>query len=148
MKFIDLIKHEIVELQDYKTVQIELSLSREMGLTLSAFDEILIEQLDEETEGFKDLDGAVYFVIKTDLGTADRELMADFLISRFVPRIILDKIPEDRERRLGVPSGLMGTGLQYATMLDAVNRYDKITQFNIGISTKTGKNIIDVLGDE
>jgi hypothetical protein len=147
MKMIDLVEHKIVDVDKYLEIVIELSLRREMELTLSDFDIVFNEQLTEAFSKIEldKIEEPIYFLLHTDLGKQDRELMGDFILTRFVPYIIGDGIPEGRERRLGVPPGLAKIHLQYASLVDLVNRYEHVKQFNIGIATKAGKNVIDLV---
>lgn len=147
MKMIDLIDYKVIDVVDYKTVTVPLSLRREMELNIHDFDIEFNRQLDDF---FADFDFAavedpIYFILHTDLGVQDRELIGDLVLTRFMPHILAKEIPADRERRLGVPPGLEKIHLQYATLVDIVNKYEHIKTFNIGIATRAGKNIIDLV---
>jgi hypothetical protein len=148
MKMIDLESHKIIDVTEHYEIRVPLSLRREMELTLSEFDEVFNKQLDDAFASIKldEVNMAAYFIIHTDLGKEDRELMGDFILTRFIPYIISKEIPEGRERRLGVPKDLELIHIQYATMVDLINRYEHIKQFNIGIATRSGKNIINLVG--
>jgi hypothetical protein len=147
MKMIDLVEHQVVDVDKYLEIVIELSLRREMELTLPDFDVVFNDQLKAAFSKIEldKIEDPIYFLLHTDLGKDDRELMGDFILTRFVPYIIGDGIPEGRERRLGVPPGLAKIHLQYASLVDLVNRYEHVKQFNIGIATKAGKNVIDLV---
>lgn len=148
MKMIDLESHKIIDVTEHYEIRIPLSLRREMELTLSEFDEVFNKQLEEAFAAIKldEINMPAYFVIHTDLGKDDRELMGDFILTRFVPHMIAKEIPNGRERRLAVPKDLELIHIQYATMIDLINKYEHIKQFNIGIATRSGKNIINLVG--
>jgi hypothetical protein len=147
MKMIDLTEYKVIDVEEFEEIVIPLSLRREMELTLSEFDKVFNEQLERAFDeiDLAAIDKPVYFLLHTDLGKDDRELMGDFILTRFAPYIIAESIPEDRERRWGVPVGLEKVHIQYATMLDLVNKYEYVKQLNIGIATRSGKNVIDLV---
>lgn len=148
MKMIDLERHQVIDVNEHYEIRIPLTLRREMELPLSEFDIVFNKQLDDVFSKIKldEVNMPAYFILHTDLGKDDRELMGDFILTRFVPYIIGKEIPEGRERRLGVPKEIENIHIQYATMVDLINKYEHIKQFNIGIATRSGKNIIDLVG--
>lgn len=148
MKMIDLETHKIIDVTEHYEIRIPLSLRREMELTLSEFDEVFNKQLDEAFASIKldEVNMPAYFIIHTDLGADDRELMGDFILTRFPQYIIGKEIPEGRKVKHSVPEDLEVVRIQYATMLDLLNKYEHIKQFNIGVSTRSGKNIINLVG--
>lgn len=143
MKMIDLNNFVIYNEENYKTIEIELKLSKEMELNLLQFDVELNKQLKDEVRKAKlnEVDCPVFIHIKTDLLKGDRDLMRDFLFNRFISFIVGDEIPEHRERRLGIPKELFNIDLQAMAIMDLVNKYENISILNIGISTRSGKNI-------
>ena len=147
MKMIDLVDHKVIDVTEYLEMVIKLSLRREMSLPLAEFNLVLNKQLNDffDKVEFDKIEQPIYFLIHTDLGKDDRELMGDFILTSFVPYIIDKNIPEGREARLGVPVGLDKVHIQYATMMDLVNKYKDVKQFNIGIATRSGKNVIDLV---
>jgi hypothetical protein len=147
MKMIDLVDHKVIDVTEYLEMVVNLSLRREMSLPLAEFDIILKKQLNDffDKVEFDKIEQPIYFLIHTDLGKDDRELMGDFILTSFIPYFIDTKVPEGREARLGVPVGLDKVHIQYATMMDLVNKYKDVKQFNIGIATRSGKNVIDLV---
>lgn len=146
MKMIDLIEHKIIEVTGHYEIPIHLTLRKEMELNLSDFDVMFNEQLEEAFASIKldEIDMPTYFIIYTDLGVDDRELMGDFILTRFVPYIIAKEIPEGREKRMSVPKELEILPIQYVTLLDLINKREHINQLNIGFATRSGKNIIKI----
>jgi hypothetical protein len=147
MKMIDLVDHNVIPVTEYLEMVIKLSLRREMELPLADFDVVFNRQLEEFFKNieFDKIEQPIYFLLHTDLGKQDRELMGDFILTRFVPYIIGLVVPEGREARLGVPVGLSKVHIQHATMMDLVNKYKDVKKFNIGIATRSGKNVIDLV---
>lgn len=148
MKMIDLEKHKIIDVTEHYEIRVPLTLRREMELTLSEFDDVFNKQLDEAFISIKldEVKMPAYFIIHTDLSVNDRELMGDFILTRFAPYIIGKEIPDGREPKHAVPKDLEVVRIQYATMVDLLNKYEHIKQFNIGVSTRSGKDIINLVG--
>ena len=147
MKMIDLETHKIIDVTEHYEIRVPLSLRREMELTLSEFDEVFNKQLDDAFASIKldEVNMPAYFIIETDLGLDDLDLMGDFILNRFAPYIAGKEIPAGRERRLGLPKTLEMVHIQYTTLLELVNKYEHIKQFNIGIASRSGKNIVDLV---